>query len=422
MAENQKLALEVTQTGAAATAEAIGKVETANKKVAGTAVESAAATDVATEATKKAAASNEDLFNILNKIHPGLGEIAQTMSRGSKVAGDFATKNIDLKGAFDGIGKSIVANAGAFKLLLAGGAVAAGIALIGAAVAKMRAEFEAATKAIADNAKALDELRSKQIEEKASIEQIADARKKVGAPSAEEASRAASDAEAISGRLPELGSGSVRRAAGVTAGLGLERDKIEQLAILLDRRPNFKLDGDQDAKGINRQIDKGIRENADFIASFRRRETAQVPEAVDRARRQAVAAGGETNELRGFASTRVNPGTDLDRLAGLAQKFGSIEALEDAIRNSATGGRDGPFLGGTELKTLDKGALGGTETVFVNAKDIADLREVLGDLTRELRKGGGGTTHIAHQTNYAADAAAQKRRERNGASVIGAAR
>ncbi len=405
MAGEQDLKLRVSQDGAEETAAAVGKVETAQKKVAGTAVESAAATETATEATKKAAASNEDLFNILNKIHPGLGEIAQTMSRGSKVAGDFATKNIELANVFGSLKTAVTENAGALKLLLAGGAVAIGIGLIGAAVAKMKAEFEEATKAINDNAKALDELRGKQIEEQASIEQIADARKRVAPITPEQSSEALARAEAVRARLPELGDGSIRRAAGVTAGLdGVDQDMVEQLAILLDRRPNFKLNGDADADSIRRQIQQGVTREAPFIEGFRQRETRQgaglgtgrLPggtEAEDRARRQAVAAGGETNELKGFASTRVNPGTDLDRLTQLAQKFGSVGALEDALKNPGLGPGSSVQSGdgNVSVPTQDKTPFGLTEYVTLSRKDVADLTAVLGDLSRDVRANSEAT-------------------------------
>jgi len=74
---------------------------------------------------------------------------------------------------------AILANTGALKLMLAGGAVVAGILLIVNAIQKMKEE-EAAAKAIRDQTDALNELESQRRERQGEIERISDRRRIYG--------------------------------------------------------------------------------------------------------------------------------------------------------------------------------------------------------------------------------------------------
>ncbi|MBU0718714.1 MAG: hypothetical protein KJ749_10735 [Planctomycetes bacterium] len=132
----------------------------------------------ADDAQKKLTASSEAYVGILARISPALAALVDGFVKGSRIAGDFATQQINLREVLGKARTAIVANAKALASFAAVGLVVAGISAIVAAVRSMREEFERATAAIQKHREALNELAAARLERAKAIETLTDAQKR----------------------------------------------------------------------------------------------------------------------------------------------------------------------------------------------------------------------------------------------------
>ncbi len=185
----QKFTSEVEVTGADRAAKDFDKISNAQKGLTDETAGSVKETVKADEATKKLSASEGDVVGILSRLNPALGGLADAILKGGKIAGDLASQNISLSGAFSKATGAIKANAGALKLIGAGGAVVAAIAMIAGAMAKMREETLAVTAAIRDQVDALNDLQKQRSTQSENLERMS-ARRHEGPLTADESTAA----------------------------------------------------------------------------------------------------------------------------------------------------------------------------------------------------------------------------------------
>lgn len=333
MAAEQDLKLRVGVEGAQQSAKELQGVSDAQKTIGNSASDAAAKQE-------KFTASNEDFAAVLNKIAPGLGEWFTTVTRGTKVISDLAGRNISLIDTFKSLAGSITKNAGALQLMLAGGAVAAGIYAVVSALQAQREEHERVTKAINDQAKALDELEAKRRERGQSIENISDQRPG-GGFSEEQARAATTTAQRIAEKSPFLDPQAVNAVLGVfggasdsdTGGGQFDIDQLQRLAFL-QQTGRIKLDpkigGDRLAPGALRNLD---RYGTEIDAAFARESGGGKKQVgnVDggAAVVEALSGGSPRVNLLDLAKQFTPEGQDLQAVLDAVQKFGNVAGLED---------------------------------------------------------------------------------------------
>lgn len=339
MAAEQKLTLDVGVKGANKAAQDLKGVSDAQKNIG------ASASDASAQ-QEKFTASNEDFAAVLNKIAPGLGEWFQTVTKGTKVISDLAGRNFSLIDTFKSLAGSITKNTGALQLMLAGGAVAAGIYAVIQALQAQREEHERVTKAINDQAKALDELEAKRRERGQSIENISDQRP--GGGFSEEQARAATNtAQRISEKSPFLDPESVNAVIGVfggasdsdTGGGQFNIDQLQRLAFLQQTgriKLDPKLGGDRLAPGAQRNLDKYSSEiDAAFARESGGGKLGLGNIDVEAARLQALAGkGGHRTDLVDLLRRLAPAGSDIESIADAVQTYGNEAGLRDSEGNT----------------------------------------------------------------------------------------
>lgn len=96
----------------------------------------------------------------------------------------------------------------------------------------------------------------------------------------------------------------------------------------------LELTPDHPLGALRQRVSLELERNADRVATFMERETAQGQtlgakgERGARARQQAVAGGDVTVDLEAIIKQFAPAGADVERIAELAQRFGSLAELE----------------------------------------------------------------------------------------------
>lgn len=126
----QKLTLEVREKGAEQTAKDVGKVGKATDDLQAKTKQQATETTKAAAAQQDLNAAETDYITLLTQIDPRLGQMADGMLKGGKIAGDFATAQINLGDAVQTVTGAIAANANTLKLLGAAGGVVVGFTAV----------------------------------------------------------------------------------------------------------------------------------------------------------------------------------------------------------------------------------------------------------------------------------------------------
>jgi hypothetical protein len=332
MAE-QELRQRVVQEGAEDVASKLDDVATAQERAAGKVDELGAASDDAAQKQQKLNTSTEDLTSLLSRIDPRLGALADTLFKSSKIVGDLASQQINLGKATEVATNFLKSNAGALKLLAAGGAAALGIYAIARAFQTMREEAEKATKKIEDQVAALNELKNQEREQRDTIEAIADGRKRLGVITAEQAAKAQEDAEAIRRELPQIEEGTVNQVVGLTAGLGLGREQLTQAAVAqqigaLELTP--EMSGDQ----MVRAIERATQRSGDRIAAVIERERQEGNDLIREALAEIQSAGGSSEAIERFIDTlpsELTAGVNKEDLAKTISENLSVGASDVAL-------------------------------------------------------------------------------------------
>jgi len=332
---DKELRLKARLEGGEETAAGLDKISGAEERVADDTKKSAGATEEATTAQDKLNAAESDYIGILNSIHPALGQMVDAGLKASKVAGDMAGANLSAVGIWQKLTAAIQANAAALKLIGAGGLVVVGIMAIVRATQKMKEEFEAATKAIEDNAKALTLLKQEEAARKQAIEDIAE-RRMEGGLTAAEAEEAAQRAGRIQGRTPALAGEAINQAVALYAQRTEEQQR--DIAYLI-QSGKLQVDPSMAQAELDARVDAALGQFAEQAAAYFGREAEQQRASTGAARQQMRGQeGGNLADLMRMLEGMLPPGADVERYAQLAQRYGTVEALEQARQVGLPGG------------------------------------------------------------------------------------
>lgn len=333
---------------------------------------------------EKLNAGEGDYIDILRRINPALGDLADGLLKGSKVAGDMASKQIDLGKAFGGATDAIKNNAGALKLLGAGGAVFLGISAISSAMARMRQEAELTTKAAQELVEAFNEVERTRRDQQASIEKSTAGRFE-GPVSADEAAALQKAFEGLGSRVGGFVSEDARARAVTLGGADASADLLDRIAILIDQFPGEV----EFEKFLARPLDDRLAafetilaRREDEINTILARERQQAGGVAAQAQQQASSTGGTTVDIVEFINTlpgRGKEGLDVETIAKIVQVLFSLQGGD---RNSKFTFAD--FLQGISLpgKAAGDVLVRGQSPSFADLEDLA-LRlkqEGLGDL------------------------------------------
>jgi hypothetical protein len=383
----------------------------------------------AADAQQKLTASESDFIGVLSRINPALGGLADALLKGGKIAGDLASQNISLSGAFQKATGAIKANAGALKLIGAGGAVVVAIGLIAGAMAKMREEALAVTAAIKDQVDALNDLQKQRSTQSENLERMS-AKRHEGPLTADE-SRAAQ--QTVAG-LGDVAGVNARQQAVLLGGTGLSKEILQRLSVLIENFPedvdferSIRYPPEERIGGIERRLARRA-EPLDVIMT---REKEQRGEAVGTAQGQARAGSGATASIAEFIKNlpgRGMEGVDPDELARIVQGLQGLgpeqlDRAEGAIAYPG-GGKDVRSREYADLQrkgaALKKEGVEGAspqlirlaEMVLQQLNQAADrLDEAAGKL---LESGGGTVINNQNAKFIGPDAASQKASTING--------
>jgi len=417
----QDLTIRAKAEGTEQAAADVEKISEATGRLDGSTKKQADATDAATDAQGKLNAAEEDYIGLLAEVSPALAQFADGLLKGSKVAGDFATKNIDLGKALGTATSAAKANAGSLALIGSGGAVLAGIVAINKAIKAQTELYERNTEAIKRRTAAENELKEAQREEAKSIEAVADARRG-GGFDAETARAAAQQAERVGERVPDLDTGSVTTAAGIFGDKGLSDRQLAEAAFLIQ---SGRLTPEPTAPAaVNAQLLSEARgQGADAIETFFRREDAQEREQRSTARQQATATTGASDALDRIIEAELGAGVDVERIRELVRHVGTTGGLSEGEGQiDAFGVATLPielwrqrFYGTTPVRGAGGGAFRDIERL--DDVELAELKRVL----RRLESTGDGGGIVVNDNRNARfvgrDAQAQAARRINGEAV-----
>ncbi len=412
----EELKIKATLEGGKQTADGLKDIAGAQAAVNTGNQEAAQPVKEATAAQEDLNASESDYIQLLTQISPVLGRFVDAAIKGSKVAGDLATQNINLTGAFKKAKAAITANAGALKLLTAGGAAVVGLVLISKAFTAIKKEAEEATKAINGTIEAQTRLRNEAIDRKQSIEDIADARRE-GGFNAGEARQASDKARLIGEANPSLQDGAVNQALALG---GVERsvEELSKIAFLL-QSGKINLDGGQRSETRDRVIERALERNAEVIDKAFAREDVQAKETRDEAKTQAKSAsGGNLAELIKIIEPFIK-GTDLNP-EDIAKIIQVLPAVDENRGKPLKGVPITSFFANTERSRVE-GELGaaGLDTSGVGAPSQVAIN-VARKVLNELRDKPAPITIVNNNqgaTLNGSDAASRQQRE--AASGIG---
>lgn len=410
----QDLRLRASLEGGKETAKGLQEIDRAQEGLTGKVDDSTKRIEDATEAQQKLNAAESDYISILSRIDPQFAGFVDSLLKGSKVAGDFASAQFTLGDATATVTAAIAAQAGTLKLLGAVGIAAAGIGVLAKSIQQVRGESQKLREEI-------ESLRGEQTSAEQALiglsERVVSAarRRPEGGLSAEqqaaasEAIRVARDKD-ITGDI-ELLTRNLAALAGLLSGR-----EIEALT-----RAGIEIPIDLPADVRRRAAERHLRDPA--TAERQRREEERVEAA--RARDRERAARELLNPERGSANIdrlldRIAPGIDRGEVLGLIREFIKLRSEDFQVG----GGLLSPHLQRTgelsvqELLNLARERRGGFFAGGGTPREI----EAAADLIRET---GIGTTvinnHFQNSRLQFPDRGSQQRAITNGVTVAIAA-
>ena len=287
LAENQK-ELEQAKTGGT-----VGDIATltAEQRNLNTVIEGTApAAEAAKGELHGLNVRQQDMVAILNQLDPRLGALAGTLSRASRVAGEF------------GLSLSTV------------GIAVAGVYALAKAWEFATEQIEKATEAQKKHQDATNEFLKQQKDLSQSLESIADKRRE-GGLTADQAREATTTAAGIKEQFgADLDPGAVDEAVALLSGTGASRDEIARTAFAISRG-TLDLDAKRPAGRRRSQAGRvtgrgGERTAFDIMAT---RVAAQQRETAQEAAKQATSGGGP--DLEEMIRQALGPGTPDEEVA-----------------------------------------------------------------------------------------------------------
>lgn len=414
----QELKLKATVDGAKEAARDISKVGKATEQVGKQADGAKQPVKEQAEAQKEVNAAGSDYIGILSQIHPSLGAFAGAMLNAVKVSGDLANKQIDLKGMLDAATAAAKNNAGALKLIGAGGAVVAAIMAIMHALALMRAEADRVKASIRAMVDELNALEGKKIEVQADLERRSAARPE-GPYGVVESAKALQAYEALGGKAPYL-TDEARKQAVLVGGVDATLARLEQIAVLFES-PGKAWHGPddliaRDAAGRESALDVQLEHFAEQIATAITREQQQaydtmVRRAMEEARSGVAATSANIAEWIKTLPGGVAEGMKPEQLAevvqglyGLKTPFWRKMPWDDAFSKHY---RDLELIGKT-LRAENVGGVTGDEgpaNIRAAQMILQQLEKAAENLNRATEKLDGklevgATHHHTHNDKY----------------------
>jgi len=341
-------------------------------------------------------AGERDWMGVLRRLSPQIAGFIDGLTKSAKVTKDLADQ------------KKLLSSVGAAVIPI--------VVAIAAAVRAMAAEFAEANKTIRDQAKALDELASKQRERQQSIEDIR-AASKLPVFTPDEARAAAVTAGRIGEQFPFIDQGAVNRAVAFGAGL-FGMDQTARLARLIQLGPeSLKLTEQMRPAAVQREINNELKRHRARLDQDFATEAAQSAEGKARVSGEIAQMGGSTLNLRERIAARALEGMDIDKLVELAQKvedMGGLEELDRLLQMAISG--ESPSL--HVLRRINQGGgVFGANLGFLDPTHGATEAEIA--VLRGVFQGMRPIDARQYNGRYiGADAAAQEAREITGASKV----
>ncbi len=401
----RKLTTQVEVTGAEAAAEKFGKVAAAEEKVVAGQAGTAAGAEAATEATGKLNASTEDLVTLLAGVSPALGAFADTLVKGSKVAGDLATQNINLAGSHKKAAAFAREHGNTLKLLAAGGAVVLGITAIVNAVQTLKESHAAAEAAAKKQTDVLNEQIAAVRELEKGYQAAANARKLHDAIGVDETTKGTAQSRRIAKRYG-IDAGLAATVGGELAGTDIDAETQASYTMLREAGQVEGLDATMPSGVRATMVQQAVSQNAEWVAQDRkRREEQRRRFEQDVSHQSRLGAGGRTDALERFVREQI-PDVDDERagqLAELIQKFGGShrgfrEAVEEPAYVKSPMGLVPTWSDKQRVATEDPGFFAGTkETVAMGPMDINQMDRLLNALEGLVNDGGGAPTIVGGQ-------------------------
>jgi len=274
-------------------------------------------------------AVHRNYLGLLRQINPTIAYYAEGMIRSVRVAGDLATKHLELNDILKAGKGFITENANGLALLGAGGAVIAGISAISAAVRQMQKDFEAATKSIEENNKALTDLKRKEGEGQQRIEEIAATRKEGGFGSPDAARAAGQQARRVEEKFRGVVSPEeIEKAAGFLGDKSVTDEELARVAFSLKRPGSLELDPHVREASRQRAIERASRRDREAFDKQVALERGQAKETRDEAEKQARTTMGSQEALEDTTRADLGIGAtdkDVEELAKLRRMFPTRE-------------------------------------------------------------------------------------------------
>jgi len=322
----QKLTLIAELLGDKQVLEGLRKIVEEQGKVAGSTADAAKSQDDATLKLK-------DFTNVLGIIDPRLQSMVLRLFKAGEAFGDIGTKAIDFAGVGKGLLETLTKFGPALALLGAGAAVAAGIAAIGSAMAKMREDTEKATEAIKQQQDALNTLKSRQADVQRSVEGVSDARRR-GGFDASTAALAEAKASRIKQLFPDLEGAAIAGAVGNLFDVTQDTEQLAQAAFLI-QTDRLKFTGKESPGRAGAKLANAQRGGAAALQTYFSRERSQRGSGlVSGARGELRSIGGENVNLRELIGMMFpDLGEEATRkLIERAEATPTLSELEESIK------------------------------------------------------------------------------------------
>jgi hypothetical protein len=363
-------------------------------------------------------ASERDWLGVLRQINPSLGLFIDNALKSAKVV------------------KELVAEKKLWSA--AAGAAIPILTALAAAAAAVAQEFARGTKAIQDQARALDELKGQERERQQSIDD-ARAASKLPIFSPDESRVARETADRIGQQFPFIDAAAVNKAvafaggaAGEIGGGAFGVSDIARLARLIQLGPeSLKLTNEMRPEAVQREIERELARHRERLDQDFATQAAKEAEQRGRATIEAKQVGGSTLGLRERIARRAPEGMDIDFLVRLAQSVPSGQEaetfgkwLDDAIsgvRPISNLARRGAQLG--SLLGINIGAI--EPRLTAEPEHVAVLEGVFQEMLAEQRRATEALRRMESRPSqvvlpdakfYGADGEAFLRRVSNGES------
>lgn len=332
-----KLEAKIETKGATRAAKKMGEVADAQGRIVKTVGQSVKPTRELADATQKASTSGATYIELLTRLSPRLGLFADGLLKSTRIIGDLANKQINLRELTAKAAGAMRKYGGALKFALAGGAVAAGFLAISRSIAAIREESKRAEEAQIRRVARLNEEAKAQQELEAAIRATTDARINMISLTDEEIRSSAQLARQISERAG-VSRDTAAQVVSELTGTGLTEKEITQAAVLraAGRLPSFGAGAP--ASVVVGGTRTAILRNEGFLGDRGRDAPSGEARRIGIIRRQASTPSGPDVQLKEFLKEILPVSANLDEVANIMRTFGgSRSGIEGAKRPTLLG-------------------------------------------------------------------------------------